>query len=912
MIGTAPISDRQFLDKWFAAGTAYPGVYVLGCFARYVTLYSQQLRALNLVGALVTTNQIGSKTSVAVIGGGVSGMTAALAAQRCGAKVTLIEKNSGFMDLQRNASKRWIHPHIYDWPAEEHDDLRAKLPILPWTADYADRVINDQFEPFRLRFRNAEPQIDEYLNVREVALTIESNLPQLTWNGLPKRWFDVVILAVGFGTETDGGYWIDDGTLDAWPIARAKRSLVVGVGDSGLTDLMRLCIKDFRHGEILKNFGRFPSVSWNSLSRDLRDIESAGYNAEKLSAAYEKLQTTKLAYQVANNLTLRDASEPVCVTSKDDFLYDPRACALNRFILKLLVDLKLVRHRKGYSNVARLNGRLIATFGEEAEDFDHVFKRFGPKSAMQQSFTDVFNACRPLRDLWADLRPTLDESRSYRANLWPAAFLKPGNPVARAQRQDIAVTARFLEFTKQVLLDGRSNMGISLDGLTVRENQISGLWLKIKSSVGDIGAPEPDDGARQLGAVWQPESIAPVSRDANLDERLRFARERSRSVSGVMAFNPPLTAARGPVRCGLHVLMLNSVASSSWEFDQFYDEKDRRHIDGSETRNQEYFARAVWMPLETFRMRLELPADLDVTPTVRKFRFHREVEPGDVIIGNVLGLSPRLRPGEIPSWIPADDDPANGKLTEVAPNTWELQVENPPVGFCFSLDWTLPTRSPDTRRLRIEQEVRCVQNHLFDHRWNRLEGRSPGPVNQVFHEFAERVRSLFGEQGTAPNLQLMAYNHRLRRLEMVEGVYGDGEPPPNSWNFWLPFGLGMGGACFKNPRAYLYVPPPLAARREPDYFLHVPGGEGEPAALLTLPLFHPEYEPPVVPDYDESVPLERGRECIGVVDIVSPLSAERLVEIATSEEQFGSLVDLCRDLAEQLFVTCTGAIGSKV
>ena len=843
---------------------------MLGCFARYVTLYSQQLRALNLVGALVTSDQIDSKTSVAVIGGGVSGLTAALAAQRCGANVTLIEKNSGFMDLQRNASKRWIHPHIYDWPEEEYDDVRAGLPILPWTADYADNVISKQFEPFRLRFRDAEPQIDEYLNVREVVLTIEGNRPHLAWNGLPKRHFEVVNLAVGFGIETDGSYWIDDGTLDAWPIARAKRSLVVGVGDSGLTDLMRLCIKDFRHGEILKNFGRFPSVSWNSLSRDLRDIESAGYNAEKLSAAYENLQTIKLAYQMANNLILRDDKEPVCVTSKDDFLYDPRACALNRFILKLLVDLKLVRHKKATAAWPVLT----AVSSPHSETRPRISIMFSNASGRGRRWSNPLPMSTMPAARCASYGLTSgphSTSRAVTARIGrPRSLSRPARLYAPSVR-DMAIRPFFRASLNRFCWMVGLNMGISLDGLTVRENQISGLWLRIKSSVGDVGAPEPDEGARQLGAVWQPESIAPVSPDANLDERLRLARESSRSVSGVMAFDPPLTPARGPVRCGLQFLMLNSVASSSWEFDQFYDEKDRRHIDGSETQNQEYFARAVWMPLETFRMRLELPGDLAATPTVRKFRFYREVEPDDVITDNVLGLSPRLRPGEIPSWIPADDH-TNDKLREVAPNTWELQVENPPVGFCFSLDWTLPTRSPDTRRLRIEQEVRCVQNQLFNHRWSRLEGRSPGPVNQVFREFAKRVRSLFGEQGTPQNLQLLAYNHRLRRLEMVEGVYGDGEPPPNSWNFWLPFGLGLGGACFKNPRAYLYVPPPLTARREPDYFLHVSGGEREPAALLTLPLFHPEYEPPVVPDYDESVPLERGRECVGVVDIFSPLS----------------------------------------
>jgi hypothetical protein len=49
----------------------YPGVYVLGCFARYVTLYSQQVRAINLIAALCEDGQIHKDTKVAVIGAGL-------------------------------------------------------------------------------------------------------------------------------------------------------------------------------------------------------------------------------------------------------------------------------------------------------------------------------------------------------------------------------------------------------------------------------------------------------------------------------------------------------------------------------------------------------------------------------------------------------------------------------------------------------------------------------------------------------------------------------------------------------------------------------------------------------------------------------------------------------------------------
>src|SRR5215467_2079596 len=65
---TPPVNWAKVLDRFSVPKRQ--GIYVLGCFARHLTLYSQQVRALNLVAALCHTGELKTNTQLAVIGGG--------------------------------------------------------------------------------------------------------------------------------------------------------------------------------------------------------------------------------------------------------------------------------------------------------------------------------------------------------------------------------------------------------------------------------------------------------------------------------------------------------------------------------------------------------------------------------------------------------------------------------------------------------------------------------------------------------------------------------------------------------------------------------------------------------------------------------------------------------------------------
>jgi threonine dehydrogenase-like Zn-dependent dehydrogenase len=70
----------------------HDGLFVLGCHERPATFFMQQMRALNLIYALNRKSQPDTLPSLAVIGAGAAGVTAAAAAAICNWKVTIFDR----------------------------------------------------------------------------------------------------------------------------------------------------------------------------------------------------------------------------------------------------------------------------------------------------------------------------------------------------------------------------------------------------------------------------------------------------------------------------------------------------------------------------------------------------------------------------------------------------------------------------------------------------------------------------------------------------------------------------------------------------------------------------------------------------------------------------------------------------
>jgi hypothetical protein len=321
-----PLYPHEFLAEMLVPG--YENVHVLGCFARYATIYSQQVRAINLVDALCRTGRLAKGTRVDVVGGSTAGLTAALAAAARGASVRVFEKEAHLFPIQRNPGKRFLHPHIYDWPLGELFEGSAGLPILNWEANHADQVIAALEEGWTQACARIKPRPVVEMGTELVDLRMNGSKPVLHFPAAQVET-DVAILAIGFGAEVERPdlqrYWQSD-PIDSTSIG--SRVLVSGAGDGALTDVMRLCIQDFKHDRIVQMLLRD-----ERLVSALKDLLSGPEGKRTEDIFREVTEDTRFSL---GPLEVTFRSIEVILNAPDDYLESVRTAILNRFIAYLL------------------------------------------------------------------------------------------------------------------------------------------------------------------------------------------------------------------------------------------------------------------------------------------------------------------------------------------------------------------------------------------------------------------------------------------------------------------------------------------------------------------------------------------------------------------------------------------------
>lgn len=909
----------------------FKDLYILGCFARCVTLYSQQVRALNLVSALSHTRVIGPDTKVIVIGAGASGITASAAAALIGADVTLLDELEGPMELQYNNRQRWIHPYVYDWPKMERmDDDSTHLPILNWTAAYADRVA----EQIDAAWSTIARETNRIRRVWRADISIQKfgDSTYVHWNApdsdpgyVPDP---VIILAVGFGLEDEQdwtwSYWSEDDIDGSFrkPAQRPKW-LVSGYGDGALTDVMRLCIRRFRHHEIMQLFEDSNDI--DSVKRDLLEIQEKS-KSEPVRWVHDRfvsLTTGDLGEKL--KARLRKDGPEVHITGRSPFIYAPGSSILNRLIVRLLEKAGAVKYVPGKPAVFK-DGRQISGgtgnimplpgtgYSVELANgqaiYNRVICRHGPVPAphprVQQQFRTVYDQCAPLIGVWDKLAPTDDPTRTPN---WSSDFLREKRPVTtvpddlrqyQLTRRRLGVEARAMSVYKEIRGDGGSIVSYEIDELSVNKGRIEGMWCRIKFTAGVIGVPSLNAAAVQLGMKWIPETELPLPDPEDHDELLEEIIARGRGISGTLKFAKPLRAGDPAISFGFSVEVLNGDALSTWEFQEMYPEPgDRLHINREPINNLEYFGRMVWFPIETLRMRLKLPEKIMVTPSVSLFECSRpaDITRKEVAPSSILHLYPGpdslLNPRSV-EWnrreYPAR--PGDAPLARASDNFWDVSMSYPPVGNCYSIDFKLGSSEAvsDTTATTLAQDA---------HAFRQLLVGVAGPYHTPAEPFRKAVRDQIhalneqvGKFRLGPDkterfeLMFTTYNDEAHRMIMVDGLLNGGEPTPEMWTFWLPFGVGLAGVTFKQgDRVFFHVRPDEGKEvAGPDFYIEMPGRSRD-CVLVSVPLDHPNFR--------SSIPIERSRQCVGVINLLS-----------TSEESPLRSVTLNKAVRDELWATC--------
>lgn len=512
---------------------AHQHVYLIGRSAHgVVTFLSQQQRALNLIWALASEDQLKDDTKVAVIGGGLAGMTAALAASRIGCQVSLFEEKPELMHLQRGSQQRYVHPNIYRWPAPESSQYTTNLPLLNWSAGSAADIADTVW----WQWEQLSDNIAIHLQHRLTSIANGPKGPILTFSGhnYIQEQFDIALIAVGFGIERTKSklpflsYWQNDNfgrPIIVGPIPR--RYLLSGCGDGGLIDAVRLCLQNLDQPaftklllrevpedikeQLLRAEQRAREIEREEWARERLDSKTAlTYRKEDILASmrgqvlaeeYSKLDLSELVKKI--NRALHTDRE-IILNGMHSSPFLLRASIFNRFALHLLLksDAKLtyipgkLRIKKiGKSSgliTVRLKPQKLSSTIVQAHE---VIIRHGSNDVLPKLFSEKVLA--ELKDVDETIGQQLTEPH------YPANFLKTG---------------RLTDFKRRVLLrHAANNVGqllpaIGLNTASAGEITVSLHQKEVKYNLRVSRSSRPPASFEDIPVFVQGEPI-PFSKD---------------------------------------------------------------------------------------------------------------------------------------------------------------------------------------------------------------------------------------------------------------------------------------------------------------------------------------------------------------------------------------------------------------
>jgi hypothetical protein len=371
-----PLDKLDHAETIAASYRLAEGIYLLGCLETGLTIHNQQLRAHNLAWALAKLRSEGQirLDNVAVVGAGIGGLTfiACVLSTLKDTHITLLESRFDICPLQQGSDHRWVHPHLYEWPAPGARRPRAEVPVLTWSEGRASDVVHAIVKLYsRYCERFAGNRLKTLLGATYVR--IDPDTRNVEWIGRPaatddgfyrisstagdRRKFDAIVVAAGFGLEFRppgyGGdfYWQNDHLAQPVLDGTRHRRMISGLGDGALIDLSRLTIERFRQDVILEEL--IPPADAAQFESDLVDaLAAAGANRSEPGGRvqvnlYDVLSAWNgpLLDEMAQRLARRLRKDTIAILhaggekgerTQVREMFDGHSSVLNRFLLFLL------------------------------------------------------------------------------------------------------------------------------------------------------------------------------------------------------------------------------------------------------------------------------------------------------------------------------------------------------------------------------------------------------------------------------------------------------------------------------------------------------------------------------------------------------------------------------------------------
>jgi hypothetical protein len=409
-------------------------VFFLGNMEKRVTLHAQQLRALNLADALLECDTIRTNGAIAIIGGGVGGVTlaAALGLVAPELKIVLYEEQQELLYLQVGATSRYIHPNLFDWPAVGSTDSRAGLPVLDWEDGIGDEVAKGLLRDFDTIRKGSGIELR-----RAKVAGIE---PVGSWAAARIRddqgiasteLFEAVIIAVGFGLErevsvgSNPSYWRPSPVAGPFVAAQPQTVLISGNGDGGLADFMLAAFSQ-QQRDILRYVTDYPHLEPVKAELDAIDNEAWADPGFDIFAAYRARLTPILPPHLLMDIRdrLRDPCRLVFHT-REARLFRRDTAILNRFVCYLAIEADIHFARNSIElltgcSIESSTDAAVLTFSCGASVTPTVrLLRFGPDTeAVLVPFADLAVEYKNAHPVIAGARPVMPVLTATAAHRW--------------------------------------------------------------------------------------------------------------------------------------------------------------------------------------------------------------------------------------------------------------------------------------------------------------------------------------------------------------------------------------------------------------------------------------------------------------------------------------------------------------